>query len=72
MSKYGIRFNSPHIEKFNIAEPERILICLNQLKMQQCKVIFYILNETGGCIYHLIKFLQNWRTGKMHFYYSIR
>jgi hypothetical protein len=39
MSKYGIRFNSPPIEKSDAAVPQTILARMNELKMQGCEVI---------------------------------
>ncbi|CAF5030911.1 unnamed protein product, partial [Rotaria sp. Silwood1] len=45
MSKYGIRFNSPSIEKSDAAMPQTILACMNELKIQGCEVILYILHQ---------------------------
>jgi len=72
MSKYDIRFNSSPIEKFDAAVPETIILRINQLEMQRCEVIFYILNEAANCIYHLVKFLQNYKNGKIYLYYQYR
>jgi hypothetical protein len=64
MSKYGIRFNSEPIEKSDAAVPQTILARMNELKMQGCEVIIYILNQVGDDIYHAIKFFGNVKLGK--------
>ncbi|CAF3707984.1 unnamed protein product [Rotaria sordida] len=63
MSKYGIRFNSSPIEKSDAAVPQTILARMNELKMQGCEVIIYILNQVGDDIYHAIKFFGNVKLG---------
>ncbi|CAF3441824.1 unnamed protein product [Rotaria sp. Silwood1] len=63
MSKYGIRFSSPAIEKSDAAVPQTILARMNELKMQGCEVIIYILNQVGDDIYHAIKFFGNVKIG---------
>lgn len=63
MSKYGIRFNSKPIEKSDAAVPQTILARMNELKMQGCEVIIYILNQVGDDIYHAIKFFGNVKLG---------
>ncbi|CAF3074354.1 unnamed protein product, partial [Rotaria sp. Silwood2] len=63
MSKYGIRFNSSPIEKFDAAVPQTILARMNELKMQEYKVIIYILDQVGDDIYHLIKYFGNIKIG---------
>jgi hypothetical protein len=68
MSKYGIKFNSPAIEKSDAAVPQTILARMNELKMQGCEVIIYILNQVGDDIYHAIKFFGNVKLGKNRFY----
>ena len=64
MSKYGIRFNSDPIEKSDAAVPQTILARMNELKMQGCEVIIYILNQVGDDIYHAIKYFGNVKIGK--------
>jgi len=63
MSKYGLRFNSSPIEKSDAAVPQTILARMNELKMQGCEVIIYILNQVGDEIYHAIKFFGNVKLG---------
>lgn len=63
MSKYGLRFNSKPIEKSDAAVPQTILARMNELKMQGCEVIIYILNQVGDDIYHAIKFFGNVKLG---------
>ncbi len=70
MSKYGIRFASSPIEKSDAAVPQTLLARMNELKMQGCEVIIYILNQVGDDIYHVIKFFGNIKLGK-HFFRKI-
>ena len=75
MSKYGLRFNSEPIEKSDAAVPQTILARMNELKMQGCEVIIYILNQVGDDIYHAIKFFGNVKLGSIFlhsFHLSIR
>ena len=67
MSKYGIKFNSEPIEKSDAAVPQTILARMNELKMQGCEVIIYILNQVGDDIYHAIKFFGNVKLGSLSF-----
>ena len=64
MTKYGIRFASQPIEKSDAAVPQTILARMNELKMQGCEVIIYILNQVGDDIYHAIKFFGNVKLGQ--------
>ena len=64
MSKYGIQFNSAPIEKSDAAVPQTILARMNELKIQGCEVIIYILNQVGDDIYHAIKFFGNVKLGQ--------
>jgi hypothetical protein len=64
MSKYGIKFTSPPIEKSDAAVPHTILARMNELKIQGCEVVIYILNQVGDDIYHAIKFFGNVKLGK--------
>ena len=64
MPKYGIRFSTPAIEKSDAAVPQTILARMNELKIQGCEVIIYILNKVGDDIYHAIKFFGNVKLGK--------
>ena len=64
MSKYGIRFNSSPIEKSDAAVPQIILARMNELKMQGCEIIIYILNHVGDDIYHAIKYFGNVKLGR--------
>jgi hypothetical protein len=66
MSKYGIQFNSDPIEKSDAAVPQTILARMNELKMQGCEVIIYILNQVGDDIYHAIKYFGNVKIGKRY------
>jgi eukaryotic translation initiation factor 2C len=63
MSKYGIQFKSPAIEKSDAAVPQTILARMNELKIQGCEVIIYILNQVGDDIYHAIKYFGNVKLG---------
>jgi hypothetical protein len=63
MSKYGIKFSSPAIEKSDAAVPHTILARMNELKIQGCEVVIYILNQVGDEIYHAIKFFGNVKLG---------
>ena len=67
MPKYGIRFSSLPIEKSDAAVPQTILARMNELKIQGCEVIIYILNQVGDDIYHAIKFFGNVKLGNKHF-----
>ncbi len=71
MSKYGIRFNSDPIEKSDAALPQTILARMNELKMQGCEVIIYILNQVGDDIYHAIKYFGNVKIGKTYSHHSL-
>lgn len=64
MSKYGIQLSSSPIEKSDAAVPQTILARMNELKMQGCEVIIYILNQVGDDIYHAIKFFGNVKLGQ--------
>jgi hypothetical protein len=66
MSKYGIPFSSGPIEKSDAVVLQTILACMNELKMQGCEVIIYILNQVGDDIYHAIKFFGNVKIGKRY------
>jgi len=63
MIKYGIQFKSQPIEKSDAAIPQTILARMNELKIQGCEVIIYILNKVGDDIYHAIKFFGNVKLG---------
>jgi hypothetical protein len=63
MTKYGLKFSSSPIEKSDAAVPQTILARMNELKMQGCEVIIYILNQVGDDIYHAIKFFGNVKLG---------
>ncbi|CAF4649051.1 unnamed protein product, partial [Rotaria sp. Silwood1] len=63
MSKYGIRFNSSPIEKFDAAVPQTILARMNELNMQEYEVIIYILDQVGDDISYLIKYFGNIKIG---------
>lgn len=63
MAKYGIQFNSGPIEKSDAAIPDIILARMNEMKMEGCEVIIYILNQVGDDIYHAIKFFGNIKLG---------
>ncbi|CAF4145322.1 unnamed protein product, partial [Rotaria sordida] len=62
MSKYAIQFNSSPIEKSDVAVPQTILAHINELKMQGCEVIIYILNQVDNDIYDVIKDFENVQT----------
>jgi hypothetical protein len=49
-----------------MAVPQTILIRMNELKMQGCEVIIYILNQVGDDIYHAIKYFGNVKIGKRY------
>ncbi|CAF4180995.1 unnamed protein product, partial [Rotaria sordida] len=55
MSKYGVRFNSVPIEKYDAAILQTILNRMNELKMLGCEVIIYILDQVGDEMYNAIK-----------------
>ncbi|UJR23980.1 hypothetical protein I4U23_026946 [Adineta vaga] len=63
MSKYGVQLSSSPIEKSDAAVPQTILARMNELKIQGCEVIIYILNQVGDDIYHAIKFFGNVKLG---------
>ncbi len=43
-----------------------ILARMNELKIEGCKVIIYILNQFEDDIYHAIKFFGNVKIGKKY------
>ncbi|CAF4800502.1 unnamed protein product [Rotaria sp. Silwood1] len=55
MSKYGVRFNSSPIEKYDAAILQTIVARMNELKMLECEVIIYILDQVGDEMYNAIK-----------------
>ncbi len=55
MSKYGVRFNSSPIEKYDAAVLPTILARMNELNMLRCKVIIYILDRVDCEMYDEIK-----------------
>ncbi|CAF2739545.1 unnamed protein product [Rotaria sp. Silwood2] len=55
MSKYGVRFNSSPIEKYDAAILQTILARMNELKMLGCEVIIYILDQVDDEVYNAIK-----------------
>ncbi|CAF1347631.1 unnamed protein product [Adineta ricciae] len=59
----GLRLSSSPIEKSDAVVPQTILARMNELKMQGCEVIIYILNQVGDDIYHAIKFFGNVKLG---------
>ena len=66
MSKYGIHFNSDPIDKSDAAVTQTILARMNQLKIEGCEVIIYILNQFEDDIYHAIIFFRNVKIGKKY------
>jgi hypothetical protein len=69
MSKCAIQFNSWPIEKYHVPLPQTILAGMNELKIQGCEFIIYILNQVGNDIYDVI---ENIETGKIIFLLYIR
>jgi hypothetical protein len=57
-------FNSDPIEKSDAAGPQIILARMNELKIEGCEVIIYILDQVRDDIYHVIKFFGNVKIGK--------
>jgi hypothetical protein len=54
------------IEKSDAVVLQTILSRMNELKMQGCEVIIYILNQVGDDIYHAIKFFGNVKNSKRY------
>ena len=59
-------FNSDPIDKSDAAVTQTILARMNQLKIEGCEVIIYILNKFEDDIYRAIIFFGNVKIGKKY------